>query len=139
MLSSEELQLRVNRLKQTMYAVAESEGTLLHAFNVIAIYEKMRGARTKLERGIAFLALTATTGPLMGLLGTVMGMIATFILLKLTDALVGVRVEGEDETLGLDLSQHGEEGYNLDADLGTSATIRSGSAHGAFVTAPAGD
>jgi hypothetical protein len=43
MLSSEELQLRVNRLKQTMYAVAESEGTLLHAFNVIAIYEKMRG------------------------------------------------------------------------------------------------
>ncbi len=42
-LSSEQLQIRVNRLKQTMYAVAESEATLLHAFNVIAIYEKMRG------------------------------------------------------------------------------------------------
>lgn len=42
------------------------------------MYEKMLGARTKLERGIAFLALAATTGPLMGLLGTVMGMIATF-------------------------------------------------------------
>jgi biopolymer transport protein ExbB len=42
------------------------------------IYEKMLGARTRLERGIPFLALTATTGPLMGLLGTVMGMIATF-------------------------------------------------------------
>jgi biopolymer transport protein ExbB len=42
------------------------------------LYEKMLGARTKLERGLSFLALAATTGPLMGLLGTVMGMIATF-------------------------------------------------------------
>ncbi len=42
------------------------------------MYEKMLGARTKLERGLAFLALAATTGPLLGLLGTVMGMIATF-------------------------------------------------------------
>ena len=46
------------------------------------LYEKMLGARAKLERGIAFLALTATTGPLMGLLGTVMGMIATFKLIS---------------------------------------------------------
>jgi biopolymer transport protein ExbB len=42
------------------------------------LYEKMLGARTKVERGLAFLALAATTGPLLGLLGTVMGMIATF-------------------------------------------------------------
>ncbi|HXJ56713.1 MAG TPA: MotA/TolQ/ExbB proton channel family protein [Verrucomicrobiae bacterium] len=42
------------------------------------LYEKMLGARTKVERGLAFLALSATTGPLLGLLGTVMGMIATF-------------------------------------------------------------
>lgn len=46
------------------------------------LYEKMLGARTRLERGIAFLALTATAGPLMGLLGTVMGMIATFKLIS---------------------------------------------------------
>jgi len=46
------------------------------------LYEKMLGARIKLERGIAFLALAATTGPLMGLLGTVMGMIATFKLIS---------------------------------------------------------
>jgi biopolymer transport protein ExbB len=42
------------------------------------LYEKMLGARARLERGIQFLALTATMGPLMGLLGTVMGMITTF-------------------------------------------------------------
>jgi biopolymer transport protein ExbB len=46
------------------------------------VYEKMLGARTRLERGIPFLALAATTGPLMGLLGTVMGMIATFKLIS---------------------------------------------------------
>jgi biopolymer transport protein ExbB len=42
------------------------------------LYEKMLGARSKLERGLPFLALAATTGPLLGLLGTVTGMIATF-------------------------------------------------------------
>lgn len=46
------------------------------------LYERMLAARTKLERGLPFLALTATTGPLMGLLGTVMGMIATFKLIS---------------------------------------------------------
>ena len=35
----------------------------------------------------------------------------TFILLKVVDALVGLRVTQEDEIQGLDLSQHGEEGY----------------------------
>lgn len=42
------------------------------------LYEKMLVARSRLDRGLAFLALAATTGPLLGLLGTVMGMIATF-------------------------------------------------------------
>ncbi len=42
-LSSEQLQMHSNRLKQTMYAVAESEATLLEAFDVITAYEKMRG------------------------------------------------------------------------------------------------
>lgn len=46
------------------------------------LYEKMLAARTRLERGLAFLSLTATVGPLMGLLGTVMGMIATFKLIS---------------------------------------------------------
>lgn len=45
-------------------------------------YQKILGARTRLERGLQFLALTATAGPLMGLLGTVTGMIATFKLIS---------------------------------------------------------
>lgn len=54
---------------------------------------------------------------LASLVAIVLGMVASYIILKIVDATVGVRVDGEDETTGLDFSQHGEEGYNLDADL----------------------
>jgi ammonium transporter, Amt family len=37
---------------------------------------------------------------------------ATFVILKVVNALVGLRVSEEDETLGLDLTQHGESAYN---------------------------
>jgi Amt family ammonium transporter len=38
--------------------------------------------------------------------------VATWVLLKVVDRLVGLRVEREDESTGLDLSQHGERAYN---------------------------
>ncbi|HJU54582.1 MAG TPA: ammonium transporter [Pyrinomonadaceae bacterium] len=41
----------------------------------------------------------------------------TLILLKVVDLVIGLRVNEEDEIQGLDLSQHGEDGYNLDLDL----------------------
>jgi Amt family ammonium transporter len=44
----------------------------------------------------------------------VIAAIGTFILLKICDLLVGIRVNEEDEYQGLDLSQHGEAGYNLE-------------------------
>lgn len=39
--------------------------------------------------------------------------VATYIILKVLDALMGLRVSEEQETEGLDLSQHDERGYNL--------------------------
>jgi Amt family ammonium transporter len=39
--------------------------------------------------------------------------VGTFILLKITGAIVGLRVSEEDEVLGLDLTQHGESGYTM--------------------------
>ena len=42
---------------------------------------------------------------------------ASLALLKLVDLLVGVRVSPEDELTGLDLTQHGEEGYELGVEL----------------------
>ena len=41
----------------------------------------------------------------------VYAIVATFIILKVLDAVMGLRVSREDEQMGLDLSQHGEEGY----------------------------
>jgi ammonium transporter, Amt family len=39
--------------------------------------------------------------------------VLTFLILKLVDGLVGLRVSDQDEITGLDLSQHGEVGYNF--------------------------
>ena len=36
----------------------------------------------------------------------------TWILLKIADRLIGLRVDEDEESLGLDLSQHGEKAYN---------------------------
>jgi Amt family ammonium transporter len=38
-------------------------------------------------------------------------LIGTFIILKVLDAVMGLRVSQDDEVQGLDVSQHGEEGY----------------------------
>ncbi len=40
-----------------------------------------------------------------------LAIVGTLILLKIVDWLIGLRVAEEDELQGLDLSQHGEEGY----------------------------
>jgi ammonium transporter, Amt family len=41
--------------------------------------------------------------------------VGSLILLKVTDALVGLRVDAESETIGLDISEHEENAYALDA------------------------
>jgi Amt family ammonium transporter len=41
-----------------------------------------------------------------------LGAAATFLIVKLVDKTVGLRVDREDESAGLDLSQHGERAYN---------------------------
>jgi ammonia channel protein AmtB len=39
--------------------------------------------------------------------------VVSFILFKVIDAVIGLRVDEEEETEGLDLTQHDERGYNL--------------------------
>ena len=43
-----------------------------------------------------------------------LAIVGTLIILKVVDVTVGLRVAPEHEIQGLDLSQHGEEGYNLE-------------------------
>ena len=82
-------------------------GTLLTGVFVSAAFggagypEKVDMAQQVTTQLVGILAVGAWSG------------IATWILLKLTDAVAGLRVAGEQETEGLDTVLHNEKGYNL--------------------------
>jgi Amt family ammonium transporter len=42
----------------------------------------------------------------------ILAIVGTLVILKIVDVVVGLRVSEDDEVQGLDLSQHGEEGYS---------------------------
>jgi Amt family ammonium transporter len=44
----------------------------------------------------------------------VLAIVGTLVILKVVDVVIGLRVPEEEEVQGLDLSQHGEEGYYLE-------------------------
>lgn len=46
------------------------------------------------------------------LVTSILAVVATILIAYLVRAIVGIRVDGEVETIGLDLSEHGEEGYH---------------------------
>jgi ammonium transporter, Amt family len=48
------------------------------------------------------------------LIAWVLALVGTIVLLKIVDLLIGVRVPEEQEVEGLDITQHGEEAYNLE-------------------------
>ena len=51
---------------------------------------------------------------LTGVLATVVfTAIVTYVILKLVDILIGLRVDEEDEIQGLDIAMHEERGYDL--------------------------
>jgi Amt family ammonium transporter len=42
-------------------------------------------------------------------------LVGTIVLLKVVDMITGLTVSVEEEVEGLDITQHGEEAYNLEA------------------------
>ena len=44
-----------------------------------------------------------------------LAVVGSLVILKIVDVLIGVRVDNDNEKEGLDLTQHGEEGYALEA------------------------
>jgi Amt family ammonium transporter len=48
-------------------------------------------------------------------IGWTLAIVGTLVLLFLVDKTMGLRVSAEDEAAGLDLSQHGEEGYDFNS------------------------
>jgi ammonium transporter, Amt family len=65
------------------------------------------------------------------LIAAAIGAVGSLVLLFLIDKTIGLRVSGEDEITGLDLSQHGEEGYNFDTDMGSLGTFGSSASYAA--------
>src|SRR5260370_13786977 len=49
------------------------------------------------------------------LISWTLAIVGTWVVLKICDSLIGVRARAEDEVEGLDLSMHGEEGYNFES------------------------
>jgi Amt family ammonium transporter len=49
------------------------------------------------------------------LIAWIFALVGTLVLLKIVDLLTGVRVPEEHEIEGLDITQHGEEAYNLES------------------------
>ena len=47
----------------------------------------------------------------------VLAVVGTYIILRIVDFAIGVRVPAEQEVQGLDLTQHGEEGYYWEVSL----------------------
>jgi ammonium transporter, Amt family len=79
---------------------------------VNAIFKSPQGAALPvgLVDGNAGQLLNQTIGILIAWL---VASIGTYLILKLVDALIGLRISTDEEIMGLDLSQHGEEGYNI--------------------------
>jgi Amt family ammonium transporter len=68
----------------------------------------------------------------------VFSFVGSFVLLKVTNALVGLRVTPEEEATGLDLSQHAEAGYAFSEGVGGMAGAGHAPSGGATMPAPAG-
>jgi Amt family ammonium transporter len=88
----------------------------VYAINGPAAYTPAAGAEGKLgllEGGSALGAQLIAT-----LITWVLAAVGSFILLKIVDLVMGLRVSESDEYDGLDITQHGERGYNLEEEFG---------------------
>jgi Amt family ammonium transporter len=87
---------------------------LTGVFATRAVNPIFKDAPVGLVDGHAAQLLNQLTGVALAMFIAIAG---SCLLLKLVDLLVGVRVSPEDELTGLDLTQHGEEGYELGLDM----------------------
>jgi Amt family ammonium transporter len=96
-----------------VHGIGGSLGTILTGvFAVRAINPIFRDAPVGLIDGHPGQVLNQLVGVVIA---WVLGIGGTWVILKVVDRAVGLRVTPEQEIQGLDLSEHGEEGYNLEA------------------------
>ena len=89
-----------------VHGIGGSVGALLTG---VFAREAVGGAPGLLESN----AMQFVNNALGAVLTWVLAAVATIVILKIVDAIVGVRVDESDEVAGLDITQHGEEAYQL--------------------------
>ena len=91
----------VGMLLVGLLANVEVNPAIATTFKVNGAFVSLAGGLEQLRNQILAIVFTA-----------VFSGVATLVLLKLVDAVIGLRVEPEEEAAGLDVSQHGESAYN---------------------------
>lgn len=90
-----------------VHAVGGALGTILTGFfasTALGVFSGQETIAIPTQLGVQALGVVVTLGYTA---------IGTFVILKITDAVVGNRVSDEEETEGLDLVSHNERGYSL--------------------------
>lgn len=73
-------------------------------------------------------------------IGVGLAVVGTFVILKVVDLVIGLRVSESDETAGLDATQHGETAYVFEGEMihisgATNAVRQTDSSHNDLITA----
>jgi ammonium transporter, Amt family len=91
-----------------VHGVGGTLGALLTGvFATRAVSDMAKGNPLGMYEGGGIMA-----GQIVAVIATwVLSLVATFIILKVVDAIIGLRVTPQEETVGLDVTQHEEEGY----------------------------
>lgn len=84
-----------------LLASAEVNPAIATTYQVNGAWVSLAGGFPQLRNQIIAIVFTA-----------VFAGVATLLILKMVDAVIGLRVEPEEEAVGLDVSQHGESAYN---------------------------
>ncbi len=90
-----------------VHGVGGATGTILTALFALSVFGGVGLAEGRSFGGQLVVQLTGIVAVLAWSLA------ATFVIVKITQALVGLRISEDDEVQGLDLTAHGEAGYNL--------------------------
>lgn len=72
-------------------------------------------------------------------IGIALAVVGTLVILKAVDLVIGLRVSETDETVGLDVTQHGETAYVFEGELihisGSSSALKTEPTHNDLITA----
>ena len=103
--------MRVHKLKG-VHGVGGTLGAILTGVFATRVCWNVDGGNKLglIEGGGFTLLIKQTVAVLVTFLFAAIG---SFILLKLIDMVIGIRVPAENEQRGLDITDHGEEGYML--------------------------